>query len=115
MSRAVRRPASWPAERESPCAVAQRPLPSMMTATCGPVKAASAFCEPECRDLCMDRSALPGGADERLHVVEVPLERATAGGGELVLRTRDASLERLGAGDVLRVLELARVDAQVAV
>src|SRR5215218_7936891 len=63
----------------------------------------------------MNRSALPGGADERLHVVEIPLERATAGGGELVLRSGDATLERLGAGDVLRVLELARVDAQVAV
>src|SRR5437763_11477122 len=87
----------------------------MITATCGPANEGIALCAPECRDFCMDRSALPGGANERLHVIEVPLERASAGGGELVLRPGHAALERLGARDVLRVLELARVHAQVPV
>ena len=46
---------------------------------------------------------------------EVLLERAAAGGGEAVFGPRHAARERLLAGDVLRVFELAGVDAQVAV
>ena len=48
-------------------------------------------------------------------MAEIFFERAAAGGGQPILGARHASLERLLARDVLRVLELARVDAQVAV
>src|SRR3954462_4431106 len=87
----------------------------MITAICGPANEGMTLWGPECRDFCMNRSALPGGADERLHVIEIPLERAPAGGGELVLRPGHPALERFRTGDVLRVLELSRVHAQVAV
>ena len=46
---------------------------------------------------------------------EVLLERAPAGGGQAVFRARHARRERFLDGDVLRVLELARVHAEVAV
>src|SRR5690348_6773299 len=108
MLRAVRSPASCPAERVSPCAVAQRPLPSMITARWRPSKEAGAVGDPECRVIGMLReSAFPRGADQRFHVVEIALECATAAGGEAILRARHATLERLGAGDVGGVLELA--------
>src|SRR5258706_14246990 len=57
----------------------------------------------------------PRGADDRFHVVEVLLERAAAGGRQGVLGLRDAALERLLRGDVTGLLELAGVDADVAV
>src|SRR5690349_4764635 len=114
MLRAVRSPASWPAERVSPCAVAQRPLPSMITARCRPSKVAGAIGDPGCRVIGMWKvSAFPRGADQRFHVVEIAFERATAGGGEAVFRPRHPALERLGAGDVGGILELARVHAEV--
>src|SRR5207249_5535433 len=46
---------------------------------------------------------------------QILLERAAAGRGQAVLRARNASLEHLVARDVLRVLELARMDAEIAV
>src|SRR5882672_9622242 len=54
-------------------------------------------------------------ADQRFHVVEVALERPPAEGGESVFGLGDAPRERLVARDVLRVLELARVHAEIAV
>src|SRR5207247_9788423 len=60
-------------------------------------------------------SACARRADQRFHVVEVALERPPAEGGESVFRLGDSGLERLDARDVLRVLELARVDAEIAV
>src|SRR6476620_2849268 len=108
MERAVRNPASCPAERVRPCAVAQRPLPSMITARWRPSKLVGSPGAPECREIGMlDGSALPRGADQRCHLVEIALEGTAAGGGEAVLRTRHAPLERLGAGDVGGILELA--------
>src|SRR6267378_3196747 len=56
-----------------------------------------------------------GCADQRFHVVEVALERPPAEGGESVFRLGNAACERLVARDILGVLELARVDAEVAV
>ena len=53
--------------------------------------------------------------DDRLHVGDVFLERAPSGGGEPVFGARHAAVERLVARDVLCVLELSGVDAQVAV
>src|SRR5829696_9340112 len=87
----------------------------MITATCGPANEGMTLCAPECRDFCITCSAFPDGANERLHVVDVPLQGTTAVRGELVFSPRHAALERLCARDVLRVLELARVDAQVSV
>src|SRR5881392_4322756 len=60
-------------------------------------------------------SARARRANQRFHVVEVALERPPAEGGESVFRLGDSGLERLDARDVLRVLELARVDAEIAV
>ena len=53
--------------------------------------------------------------DNRFHVRQIFLEGAAAGGREAVFGVRQASLERLLDGDVLRVLQLARVDAEVPV
>src|SRR3954471_2339281 len=53
--------------------------------------------------------------DDRLHMRHVFLERAPSGCGQAVFGPRNAAVERLVARDVLRVLELSRVDAQVAV
>src|ERR1041384_1242986 len=72
-----------------------------------------------CRELCdikftpTKKSAC--GLDQGLHVVQMPLQRPPPRGGQAVLRPRDAAVERLGAGDVVRVLELAGVDAEIAV
>src|ERR1051326_3096273 len=57
----------------------------------------------------------PRRADNALHVVEVVLQRAAAAGRQPVLGPRNASVERLGAVDVLGLFQLARVHAQVAV
>src|SRR3954468_7828700 len=61
------------------------------------------------------RSALARGANERFHVVEVSFEGATTSGRDGVLRLRHASLEGFRARDVLRLLQLARMDAEIAV
>src|SRR4029079_19434952 len=61
------------------------------------------------------RSALARGANERFHVVEIAFEGATTVWCDRVLRLRHASLEGLRARDVLRLLQLARMDAEIAV
>ena len=48
-------------------------------------------------------------------MIEILLQRAASRGGQRVLRPRHASRERLLAREVARFLELARVDADVAV
>ncbi len=53
--------------------------------------------------------------DQRLHVTQVFLERAAPGNGQLVFGLRQATFEKLGAGDVACFFELARVYAQVSV
>ena len=50
-----------------------------MMARCSPAKLACAI-GPECRDVGISVSALPSGADERLHVIQIVLERAAPGG-----------------------------------
>src|SRR5216110_916240 len=102
-------PARWPATRGRPRRVAQRPLPSITIATwreelCG-IKSV----------LKKNASPLTGGVNQRFHVIQVALQRAPPGGGEAILGLRNPPLERLGARDVLRFLEPARVYAQVAV
>src|ERR1041384_4279072 len=61
------------------------------------------------------RSALSRGTNERFHVIEVPLERTTSGGGYRVLGFRHSVFKRLCAGDVVRLFELPRVHAQISV
>src|SRR5213076_1725364 len=102
-------PARWPATRGRPRRVAQRPLPSITIATCR-------------EELCgiksvlkKNASPLTGGVNQRFHVVQVALQRAPPGSGEPILGLRNPSLERLRASDVLRLLEPARVHAQIAV
>src|SRR5205085_12586759 len=54
-------------------------------------------------------------ADDALHVAEVALQRLSARRRQAVLGLRRAPVEVLVADDVLRLFELARVHAQVAV
>src|SRR5690349_310767 len=55
------------------------------------------------------------GFDDGFHVVEIAMQRLAPTGGELVRRFRATIFERLRAVDVARILELARVGAQIAV
>src|SRR4051812_7364847 len=64
---------------------------------------------------CQSTSAFARRANQRFHVIEVALERATTGGRDRVFRFRHATLEGLLAQHVLRFLELAGVDAEIAV
>src|SRR6476661_2061070 len=59
--------------------------------------------------------AIARGADQRFHMIQITLERAASNCRQPVLRLRHATLERFRAGDVIRLLELARVYAQIAV
>src|SRR5438105_5921516 len=102
-------PARWPAARGRPRRAAQRPLPSMMTATWREVLCDIKFC------LKKNRSALTCRADQGFHVVEIALQGAAARSRQPVLGLGDAAGERLAARDVLRLLQLAGVHAQVAV
>src|SRR5437762_11037661 len=95
-------PARWPAARGRPRRVAQRPLPSMTMATW---KEVLCFIKSS-RKKKESTSAGACRADQRFHVVEVALERPPAEGGESVYGLGDAPIERLVAGDVLRVPEL---------
>src|SRR2546427_551101 len=53
--------------------------------------------------------------DECFHVVEIALKGSTARPSKAVFRLGHAPLEGLVAGDILRVFELARVHADIAV
>src|SRR6266850_7615377 len=103
-------PARWPAPRARPRRVAQRPLPSMMIATCREVLC---FIKQILKKKSVSTRA--GGADQRLHVVEIALQGAPSMRGQTVLGLGHAPGERLHARHVLRLLELAGVHAQVAV
>src|SRR5712691_10455025 len=103
-------PARWPATRGRPRRAAQRPLPSMMIATC-----IEELCGIKSVLKKIPGSPLTGDANERFHVVQVVLQGTPAGARQPVFGLRDPSFERLRAGDVRRLLELAGVHAQVAV
>src|SRR5688500_4621719 len=118
--RTARAPSAWPAVRGRPRAVAQRPLPSMMMPTWIPENALVS------KGLCVIKSvrkkkgdglslAIAGRANESFHVIEIALERAPPGTRQPILRSRHPSLERFRAADVLGVLQLAGVDAEVAI
>src|SRR6185312_917295 len=57
----------------------------------------------------------PRPSDERIQVREISLERFAPGAREAKLGPRDPPLEALGARDVVRVLELSRVDREIPV
>src|SRR5882672_8305569 len=95
--RTVRAPALCPAERANPRRSAQRPLPSMMIATC------------------MARLRTFRRLDQCFEVLQVAGEHPPPLCRQAVLRLRDARRELFLADDVAGVLELARVHAQVAV
>src|SRR2546428_3057741 len=61
------------------------------------------------------QSSISHSFENGFHVRDVLLEGAAAGRGQAILGPRHPPLERLVAGNVLSVLELARVDAQVAI
>src|SRR5262245_11448052 len=113
-------PRRCPAVRGSPRAAAQRPLPSMMIATWSPTPTSfvkvlfiAKYPLKKKRRLVAERAARR--ADDRLHVIEIALEGPAAVRREPVLGPRAPAFEGLGARHVLRLLELAGVDAQVAV
>src|SRR5207244_2307408 len=108
-SRSRRRRPRWRATRGRPRRPAQRPLPSITIATCR-----EELCDIK-RNLKKKSSPVTGGVNQRFHVVQVALQRAPPGAGEPVLGLGDPAFERLGARDVLRVLQPARVHAQVPV
>src|SRR2546428_10751041 len=97
-------PARWPAVRGRPRRAAQRPLPSITIATCR-----EGLCDIKLRLKKNSASAVPGGADQRLHVVQVALQRAATRSREPVLGLRDAPLERPAARDKLGPFEPPRV------
>src|ERR1700737_1181490 len=110
-------PAWCPAERGSPRRTAHRPLPSMMTATWIELEVLCMSKSPRQKKW-LRRSAperVPRRADQRFHVGQVPRELAAAHRGEPVLGPRPPAVEALGTGDIVGFLELAGVNAQVAV
>src|SRR2546423_7355549 len=60
-------------------------------------------------------SALPRGANQRFHMVQVALEGTAADSRQSILRLRHPASEGFRACDVFGLLELARVDAEIAV
>ena len=48
-------------------------------------------------------------------MIQVPLQRPLPRRRQPVIRARHASFERLGAANVARLLQFARVDAQISV
>src|SRR5262245_15997924 len=63
----------------------------------------------------ISRSSLARGTDERLHMIEVALEGTSSHRRDRVLGFGNAPFERLRAGDVVGLFELAGVHAQIAV
>src|ERR1700687_5240975 len=141
--RADSTPARWPAERGKPRAVAHRPFPSEMMATCRRGACAMAgwgteiCCTVSCcmstvflrrrktvinyssvqstnaKKIC--HSALTRGANQGFHVVQVALQGPAPGGRQSILRLRQAPVERLCANDVIGFFKLAGVNTEVAV
>src|SRR5438128_7936982 len=91
--RTARAPAWWPAVRGRPRRAAQRPLPSMMIARWREVLC---FIKSILKKKMARGSVLAGRADQRFHVVEVALQRASPRRREPVLRLRHAARERFG-------------------
>src|SRR5579863_10426251 len=89
-------PSTWPAVRGRPRWVAQRPLPSMMIATCM-------------------ASSAPGCLDNGLDMLEVAQQCPLSDRCNAVLGLRSSVLEGLRAHHIARFFELASVRAQVAV
>ena len=56
-----------------------------------------------------------GDSDPGFHLVEIFGQGAAAGGGQAVFGAGDASFKKFQAGNVLRLFELAGVDAEVSV
>src|SRR5438552_744285 len=111
-------PARWPSRRARPCRLAQRPLPSMMMPTWRSWR--SGFREELCSIKHLKKKfwrglPFPRHPDERFHLIQISLERPPAGAREAKFRLGQAPVEIFHASDVLGVLELARVNAQVAI
>ena len=58
---------------------------------------------------------MAGDANPLLHQIEIFGESAATGGGEAIFGAGDAAFEIFQAGDVLGSLQLAGVDAEIAV
>src|SRR5262245_49103265 len=121
ISRTRSAPRSWPKLRGLPRASAQRPFPSITTATCaGPDLRRVLFIAKRRAGArrarqASERLARAGCPDQSLHVIEIAFERAAAGGAQAIVGAGRAAFERLLADDVAGLLELARVQAEIAV
>jgi hypothetical protein len=58
---------------------------------------------------------LPHAADQGLHMIQVSLKGAPAAAGQTVLSLRRAAFERFGTTNVTGILQLACMDAEIAV
>src|SRR5271165_4331564 len=96
-------PSTCPAVRGRPRCVAQRPFPSMMIATC--MMAID----------CSGTRGAPGCLDDRLDVLEIAQQGLSSENGDAIKGLWPARLEGLGAREVSRLFELARMRTQVAV
>src|SRR5262245_37539878 len=141
IARLASAPARCPADLGRPRDVAQRPLPSVIMATwseaSGLAGGALRIC---CKTTCWTAMLVPSpprrpphlqmtlynkvrrekklaarSPDQRLHMVQVALERLPARRCQPVLRFRQPPVKRFLAEDVIRLLQLARVHAQIAV
>ena len=57
----------------------------------------------------------PSNADPLFHLIEIFGQGSSAGGGQAIFGARNASFKKLDAGNVLGLLELAGVHAEIAV
>src|SRR5947207_1366613 len=104
-------PARWPAIRGSPRAVAQRPFPSMIIAACKPREV---LCDIKC--VSKKRGLqLAHRLNQCFHVIEIFFKRAASHIGQTILGLWHAALKRLGAADIIGLLQLARMHAKVSI
>src|SRR5581483_11419816 len=114
--RTARAPARWPAVRERLRARAQRPLPSMMIATWRPAgEIGKGLFSIKSVSKKKRLLAVASGADQRLHVIQVAVERAPSSLGQAILGARDATVEVFAARDIVRVLQPRGMHAQVSI
>src|ERR1017187_3361030 len=107
--RAASTPARCPMMRGRPRPVAHRPLPSMMIPTC------RVLCISKLIGIKKDSLLFARDLDERLHVIQVALQRAPPGGRQPVIGARHAAGEALGAVHVPGLFQLPRMDTEVTV
>src|SRR5271168_1482243 len=110
-------PARWPSGRGRLREAAQRPLPSRRIATwsLGLGRTVKVLLFIKLMGKKFSSLAFSRGANQGFHMVQILLQRLPARTGEAVFGLRQTPRERFRAGNIAGVLELARMNAQVAV